>query len=70
MIYKKSGTYRRKNTLFENETEWQKTEQVQFHFSALLGTSPMLKQETKKKIYNWTSEIIPFICFNKQVDET
>ena len=47
-----------------------KTSKIQFHFSGLLGTGilPMLKQETKKKIYNWTSKIIPFICFGKQMD--
>ena len=28
----------------------------------------MLKQETKKKIYNWTLEIIPFIRFENHND--
>ena len=51
IIHTKSETYSRKNTLFENENEWQKTEQVPIPLlsAALLGTSPMLKQETKQK---------------------
>ena len=46
-----------------------KLSKFQFHFPGLLGTSQMSKQETKK-IYNWTSEIIPFIHMGKQMDGT
>ena len=44
----------------------------QFHFPGLLETLPMLKQETFFFFffYNWTSEIIPLICFVKQIDRT
>ena len=34
-------------TLFETETERQKLSRLQFHFTGLLGTSPMSKEETK-----------------------
>ena len=40
-----------------------KLSRFQFHFPGLLGTSPMSKQDTKKIIYNWTLEIIPFLHF-------
>ena len=43
-----------------------KLNKCQFHFSGLLGTSPMSKQETKI-IYNWTSEIIPYIRLREQL---
>ena len=39
-----------------------------FYFPGLLGTSPLSKQETEKKIYNWTSEIIPFIHMGNHTD--
>ena len=53
------------------QIEWQKTELVPILLlPVLLGTSPMSKQETKKSIYNWTSEIIPFIRLGKQMDRT
>ena len=45
----------------------QKRSKFQYHFTGLLGTSLMLKQETEK---SWTLEIIPFICLNKQIDRT
>jgi hypothetical protein len=48
-----------------------KLSQFQFYFPGLLATSPMSKQEmNKKSIYNWTSEMIPFIHFVKQMDRT
>ena len=53
-------------TLFESEKERQKIEPVPIPFRGLLGTSPMSKQETIFFFHNWTSEIIPFICFGKQ----
>ena len=46
-----------------------KLSRFQFYFPRLIGTSPMSKQETFF-FYNWTSEIIPFICFGKQMDMT
>ena len=31
---------------------------------------PDVKKRNEKKFYNWTSEIIPFIRFGKQMDRT
>ena len=47
-----------------------KLSRLKFHFPGLLGTSLMSKQETIFFFHNWTSEIIPFIRFGKQMDGT
>ena len=56
--------------MFENENERQKTEQVPIPLPRASRNFPDVKTRNKKKIYNWTSEIIPFICFGKQMDRT
>ena len=54
------------HTLFKSKNEWQKIEQAPIPRAS--RNSPMSKQETKK-IYNWTSEIIPLICFWKKISQ-
>ena len=41
-----------------------------FYFPGLLGTSLMSKQEKTFFSYTWTSEIILFVCFGRQMDRT
>ena len=56
----------RKNliTLFETENEWQKTEPVPLPLPRASRIFPDVQTRNENlKIYNWTSEIIPFICF-------
>jgi hypothetical protein len=57
-------------TLFESEDEWQKIEQVPIPLPRASRNFPDVKKRNEKKIYNWTSEIIPFIRFGKQMDRT
>ena len=59
-----------KHTMFENENERQKTEQVPIPLPRASRNFPDVKTRNEKKFYNWTSEIIPFICFGKQMDRT
>jgi hypothetical protein len=57
--------------LFESENEWQKIEQVPLPLPRASRNFPNVKtRNAKKDIYNWTSEIIPFIRFGKQMDRT
>ena len=55
-------------TLFESENEWQKTKPVLILLPRPSRNFPNVKTRNEKKIYNWTSEIIPFICFEKQMN--
>ena len=55
------------NTLFENENEWQKTELVPI---SLPRASIHVKTRNNFCFYNWSLEIISFICFGKQMDRT
>jgi hypothetical protein len=56
--------------LFENENERQKIEPVPLPLPRASRNFPDVKTRNEKKIYNWTSEIIPFIRFEKQMDRT
>ena len=56
--------------MFENENERQKTKQVPIPLPRSSRNFPDVKTRNEKKFYNWTSEIIPFICFGKQMDRT
>jgi hypothetical protein len=55
-------------TLFESENERQKIEPIPLPRASM--NFPDVKTRNEKKFYNWTSEIIPFICFGKQMDRT
>ena len=57
-------------TLFESENERQKIEPVPIPLTRASRNFPDVKTRNEKKIYNWTSEIIPFIRFGKQMDRT
>ena len=57
-------------TLFESENERQKIEPVPIPLPRASRNFPDVKTKNEKKIYNWTSEIIPFIRFGKQMDRT
>jgi hypothetical protein len=57
-------------TLFESENERQKIEPVLIPLPKASRNFPDVKTRNEKKIYNWTSEIIPFIRFGKQRDRT
>jgi hypothetical protein len=56
--------------LFECENERQKIEPVPIPLPRASRNFPDVKTRNEKKIYNWTSEIIPFIRFGKQMDRT
>ena len=55
-------------TMFENENERQKTKQVPIPLPRASRNFPDVKTRNEKNIYDWTSEIIPFIRFGKQMD--
>jgi hypothetical protein len=57
-------------TLFESENERQKIEPVPILLPRASRNFPDVKTRNEKKIYNWTSEITPFIRFGKQMDRT
>ena len=57
-------------TLFESENEWQKTEQVPIPLPSASRNFPDVKTRNDFFFHNWTSEIIPFIRFGKQMDGT
>ena len=50
------------STFFERENEWQKTEQVPILLARASRNFPDVKTRNNIFFYNWTSEIIPFIC--------
>ena len=54
--------------MFENENERQKTKQVPIPLPKASRNFTDVKTRNEKKFYNWTSEIIPFIRFGKQMD--
>ena len=53
-------------TMFESENEWQKIEQVPIPLPRASRNFSNIKTRNNFFFYNWTSEIIPFICFGKQ----
>ena len=55
-------------TLFE--TERQKTKPVPIPLHRASRNFPDVKTRNDFFFYNWTLEIIPFICFGKQMDRT
>ena len=57
-------------TLFESKNERQEIEPVPIPLPTTSRDFPDVKTRNEKKIYNWTSEIIPFISFGKQMDKT
>ena len=57
-------------TLFETENERQKNEPVPILLPRASKNFPDVKTRNEKKFYNWTSEIILFIRFGKQMDRT
>jgi hypothetical protein len=57
-------------TSFESENESQKIEPVPIPLPRASKNFHDVKTRNEKKFYNWTSEIIPFICFGKQMDRT
>jgi hypothetical protein len=57
-------------TLFKSKNERQKIEPVPIPLSRTSRNFPDVKTRNEKKLYNWTSEIIPFIHFGKQMDRT
>ena len=71
---KKKGVKRTKSGIMlglgENENERQKTKQVPIPLPRASRNFPNVKTRNEKKFYNWTSEIIPFIRFGKQMDRT
>ena len=54
--------------LFENENEQQKTKPVPILIPMASRNFPNVK--ARKKIYNWTSKIIPFIHLGKEMDRS
>ena len=56
--------------LFENEYELQKTEPALIPLINASRTFPDVKTRNEIIFYNWTSEIIPFICLGEQMDRT
>jgi hypothetical protein len=58
------------NTLFETENERQKTKPVTILLPRASRNFPDVKTRNETFFYNWTSEIIPYICFGKQMDRT
>ena len=57
-------------TLFESENERQKIEPAQIPLPRAYRTFPDLKTTNDFVFHNWTSEIIPLICFGMQMDGT
>ena len=57
-------------TMSENENERQKTKQVPIPLPRASGNFPDVKTRNDFFFHNWTSEIIPFIRFGKQMDRT
>ena len=55
-------------TLWENENERQKTEQVPIPLSRVAGSCFEAKKMKKKILLAWTSEIIQFIRFENHMD--
>jgi hypothetical protein len=58
------------NTLFETENERQKTKLVKIPLPRASRNFPDVKTRNDFFFYNWTSEIIPFSRFGKQMDRT
>jgi hypothetical protein len=56
--------------LFESKNERQKIEPVPILLPRASRNFPDVKTRNEKKIFNWTSEIISFIHFGKQMDRT
>ena len=54
--------------MFESENERQKIEPVPIPLPRASRNFPDVKTRNEKKIYNWTSKIIVFIRFGKQMD--
>ena len=57
-------------TLFESENERQKIEPVPIALPRASGNFPNVKKRIEIFFHNWTSKIIPFICFGMQMDRT
>ena len=57
-------------TLCKNENERQRTKQVPIPLPRASRNFLNVKTRNDKKFYNWKSEIIPLICFGKQMDRT
>ena len=55
-------------TLFENKKKRKKTKPVPIQLPRAFRSFPDVKTRNEKKNHNWTSEIIPFIRFGKQMD--
>ena len=60
----------KRGTLFETENERQKTKPVPIPLPRASRNFPNVKTRNGFFFYNWTSEIIPFIGFGKQMDRT
>jgi hypothetical protein len=58
------------NTLFESENERQKIEPVPILLPRASKNFPDVKTRNNFFFYYWTSEIIPFIRFGKQMERT
>ena len=56
------------HTMFENKNERKKTKPVPIPLPRASRNFPDVKTRNEKKFHNWTSEIIPFIRFGKQMD--
>ena len=54
--------------MFETENERKKTKPVPISLPRASRNFPDVKTRNEKKNHNWTSEIIPFIHFGKQMD--
>ena len=52
---------KRREVMFENKNEWQKTKPVPIPFPRASRNFPNAKTRNEKKFDNWTLEIIPFI---------
>ena len=55
-------------TLFESENERQKIEPVPIPLLRASRNFPDVKTRNENFFHNWTSEIIPFICFGIKMD--
>ena len=56
--------------MFETENERQKTKPVPILLPRASRNFPDVKTRNEKKFHNWTSEIIPFIRLDKQMERT
>ena len=56
--------------MFENKNERKKTKQVPIPLPRASRNFPDVKPRNDFFFHNWTSEIIPFIRFGKQMDRT